>query len=82
VGLGLIVQAVEIGAVVGVLIMYVSHVWMDYAWLIGTAYLSARGKMLLAGPRYRLLLLGLAAFLIYFGAAFIARTLFQFNILP
>jgi threonine/homoserine/homoserine lactone efflux protein len=82
VGLGLIVQAVEIGALLGVLIMYVSHVWMDYAWLIGTAYLSAKGKMLLAGPRYRLLLLGLAAFLIYFGAAFIARTLFQFNILP
>jgi threonine/homoserine/homoserine lactone efflux protein len=42
VGLGLVVQAVELGALLGVLIMYVSHVWMDYAWLTGTAYLSAR----------------------------------------
>jgi len=82
VGLGLVVQAVELGALLGVLIMYVSHVWMDYAWLTGTAYLSARGTMLIGGRGYRLLLLGLAAFLIYFGAGFIARSLFQFNILP
>ena len=82
VGLGLVVQAVELGALLGVLIMYVSHVWMDYAWLTGTAYLSARGRMLIGGRGYRLLLLGLAAFLIYFGVGFIARSLFQFNILP
>jgi threonine/homoserine/homoserine lactone efflux protein len=82
VGLGLVVQAVELGALLGVLIMYISHVWMDYAWLTGTAYLSARGRMLIGGRGYRLLLLGLAAFLIYFGVGFIARSLFQFNILP
>jgi threonine/homoserine/homoserine lactone efflux protein len=82
VGLGLVVQAVELGAILGVLIMYVSHVWMDYAWLIATAYLSARGRMLLNGRGYRLLLLALAAFLIYFGVGFITRSVFQFNILP
>jgi threonine/homoserine/homoserine lactone efflux protein len=82
VGLGLVAQAVELGAIFGVLIMYVSHVWMDYAWLIATAYLSARGRMLLKGRGYRLLLLGLAAFLIYFGVGFITRSVFQFNILP
>jgi len=82
VGLGLVVQAVELGALLGVLIMYVSHVWMDYAWLMGTAYLSARGTMLIGGRGYRLLLLGLAAFLIYFGVGFVARSLFQFNMLP
>ena len=82
VGLGLVVQAVELGALLGVLIMYVSHVWMDYAWLTGTAYLSARGTMLLGGRGYRFLLLALAAFLIYFGVGFIARSVYQFNILP
>jgi threonine/homoserine/homoserine lactone efflux protein len=82
VGLGLVVQAVELGALLGVLIMYVSHVWMDYAWLTGTAYLSARGTILIGGRGYRLVLLGLAAFLIYFGVGFISRSLFQFNILP
>jgi len=82
VGLGLVVQAVELGALLGVLIMYVSHVWMDYAWLTGTAYLSARGRMLIGGRGYRLSLLALAAFLIYFGVGFITRSLFQFNILP
>jgi len=82
VGLGLVVQAVELGALLGVIIMYFAHVWMDYAWLTGTAYLSARGTMLLGGRGYKLLLLGLAAFLIYFGVGFIARSVFAFNILP
>lgn len=81
-GLGLVVQAVELGALLGVLIMYVSHVWMDYAWLTGTSYLSARGKSLLKARGYKLLLIGLALFLMYFGAGFILRTIFQYNILP
>jgi threonine/homoserine/homoserine lactone efflux protein len=82
VGLGLVVQAVELGALLGVLIMYVSHVWMDYAWLTGTAFLAARGKTLLQARGYRLLLSGLALLLVYFGAGFIVRTVFHFNILP
>ena len=82
VGLGLIFQAVELGALLGVLIMYVSHVWMDYAWLMGTAYLSARGKTLLKARGYRFLLVGLGVLLIYFGVGFISRTVFQFNMLP
>ncbi|WP_455284961.1 LysE family transporter [[Eubacterium] cellulosolvens] len=82
VGLGLVVQAVELGALFGVLIMFIAHVWMDYAWLVGTAYLSARGKSLLKARGYRLLLVGLAVLLIYFGLALIARTVFQFSILP
>ncbi|MGD0550506.1 MAG: LysE family transporter [Candidatus Bathyarchaeia archaeon] len=81
-GIGLVVQAVELGALLGVLFMYVSHVWMDYAWLTGTAYLSARGKTILKAKGYRLLLIGLALILMYFGVGFILRTVFQFNILP
>jgi threonine/homoserine/homoserine lactone efflux protein len=81
-GLGLVVQAVELGALLGVLVMYISHVWMDYAWLTSTSYLSARGKSLLKARGYKLLLIGLALFLMYFGAGFILRTIFQFNILP
>jgi threonine/homoserine/homoserine lactone efflux protein len=81
-GLGLVVQAVEFGALLGVLFMYVSHVWMDYAWLTSTAYLSARGKTILKAKGYRLLLIALALILMYFGVGFILRTIFQFNILP
>jgi len=82
VGLGLVVQAVELGALLGVFIMYLSHVWMDYAWLTGTAYLSAKGKTLLKARGYRLLLAGLALLLVYFGVGFAARAIFQINILP
>ena len=81
-GLGLVVQAVELGALLGILIMYVSHVWMDYAWLTGTAYLSARGKTLLKARGYKFLLAGLALLLVYFGVGFVARATLQINILP
>jgi threonine/homoserine/homoserine lactone efflux protein len=82
VGLGLVVQAVELGALLGLFIMYLSHVWMDYAWLTGTAYLSARGKTLLKARGYKLLLVGLALLLVYFGVGFVARAVLQINILP
>jgi len=82
VGLGLVVQAVELAALYGVLLMYVAHVWMDYAWLAGTAYLSAKGRTLLKARGYRVLLVVLALLLIYFGVGFITRTVFQVNILP
>lgn len=82
VGLGLIVQAVELGALFGVLLMYVAHVWMDYAWLTGTAYLSARGKTFLGSRGYMYLLIALAILLIYFGISFIAKGVFGFSMPP
>jgi len=82
VGLGLIAQAVELGALLGVVLMYVAHVWMDFAFLTGCAYLSARGKTLVGTRGYKYLLIALAVLLIYFGVSFIARGAFQFNMPP
>jgi len=82
VGLGLVAQAVALAALLGVFLMYVAHVWMDYALLMGTAYLSARGKTFLGTRGYRYLLIGLAVLLAYFGVSFIARGVFGFNMPP
>jgi len=75
VGITLIILALEWGFL-GVLIMYISHVWMDYAWLIGTAYLAKRGTNLAGRKGYRLIMIIFSLILVYFGARFIYESLF------
>jgi len=72
IGMTLIVNALELASFTGVAIMYVSHVWMDYAWLTGTAYLAKKGVSLIGGRGYRILMLVFAAVLVFFGLYFLA----------
>jgi len=52
--------------------MFAAHVWMDYAWLGGTAILAGQGRFVL-GTRYRLLLVVFSIAMIYFGTSFMSR---------
>ena len=70
VGSLLIAQALLLGAFLGVLIMFAAHIWMDYAWLGGTASLTARGRSFL-GKWYRILLIAFGIGMLYFGTEFI-----------
>ncbi len=70
IGSVLIVQAVVFGAIIGVLIMYVSHVWMDYAFLTGLGYFAKRGKSFVGSKYYRLILVAFGVVLVYFGLTF------------
>jgi threonine/homoserine/homoserine lactone efflux protein len=75
VGITLIITALE-WSFLGVLIMYLSHVWMDYAWLVGTAYLAKRGTNLAGRKGYKLIMIIFSLILVYFGAKFILESLF------
>ena len=66
----LIAQALLLGAFLGVFIMFAAHIWMDYAWLGGTASLTARGRSFL-GKWYRILLIAFGIGMLYFGTEFI-----------
>lgn len=70
VGSLLVAQALILGAFAGVLAMFGAHIWMDYAWLAGTAKLASQGRLFL-GKWYRILLLVFGLAMLYFGAAFI-----------
>jgi threonine/homoserine/homoserine lactone efflux protein len=76
VGLKLIADSLEFGIIIGVILVFGFHIWMDYAWLTGTAYLSARGASMLNSKYYMVALLGLNAVLIYFGLTFILGSIF------
>jgi len=72
IGTPLIFDALSIASFAGVLIMYVAHVWMDYAWLIGTAYLAKKGTNLMGKKEYRVIMIIFGAILIGYGLIFLA----------
>jgi threonine/homoserine/homoserine lactone efflux protein len=55
--------------------MYAAHVWMDYAWLMGTAYLAKRGTKFVNRKGYRIVLMLFGLILIGFGVYFLASAL-------
>ncbi len=74
-GAKLILDSIAFGSWAGVLLMYVAHVWMDYAWLTGTAYLARRGTKFVDRKGYRVVLILFGLILIGFGFYFLASAL-------
>lgn len=75
VGSNLILLALEFAAFAGVVLMFLCHVWIDYAWLIAVAYFAKRGANALSSNWYRTLIAVFGAILIYFGVLFLGDTL-------
>ena len=71
VGAYLIIVALEFASYLGVVFMYLCHVWMDYVWLISLAHFSKKGKNIIGMKWYRYLIGIFGGFLIFFGIRFI-----------
>lgn len=81
IGLGLISMTSSIG-LTAIAVMYLSHVWMDYLWLIMVAEASKRGLRILKGRAYSLLLLILSALLLTFGVNIALNRFTNVSIIP
>ncbi len=77
VGLKLIADSAAFGVTAGIAILFVLHIWMDYAWLASTAYLASRGAFILKSKYYPTLLLALTVVLIYYGVSFVLQAASQ-----
>ncbi len=75
VGLKLITDSAMFGLAAGIAILFGLHIWMDYAWLVTTAYLASRGSSVLKSRYYPLLLLALAAVLVYYGITYVLHAM-------
>ena len=75
VGAELILISLAFASFIGVIFMYICHVWMDYVWLIGVAHLSKKGTDIIGSKGYRILIGLFGAILIYFGITFITNTM-------
>lgn len=71
IGLKLISDAMAIWAFAGILVVFVLHIWMDFAWLGATAFLISKSKKIISNTNYKIIVLGLSGILIYFGITFL-----------
>ncbi len=73
IGFKLISDALLLWSMLGILIMFGLHIWMDYAWLVLVSFLSSRGRVFLSNKRYKTCMIGINFILIYFGISFILQ---------
>jgi len=76
IGFKLISDAMLIWAFSGILVMFVLHIWMDFAWLGTISYLAAKSKKILTNKNYKIIMTGLSIMLIYFGITFLEDILY------
>ena len=70
VGAQLIIISLEFAAFVGVIFMYLCHVWMDYVWLTSVAHFAKKGTNVIGLKWYRSLMVIFGMVLVYFGLSF------------
>jgi threonine/homoserine/homoserine lactone efflux protein len=71
IGFKLISDAMLIWAFAGILIVFVFHIWMDFAWLGITAFLASKSRKIISNRNYKIMILVLSLTLIYFGITFL-----------
>lgn len=75
VGSKLVVDALAFASLLGVILMYVSHVWMDYAWLTIVAHFANVGTKIVGARWYRVAMIVFGVVLVYFGLTFLLSIL-------
>ena len=71
IGFKLILDAMLIWAFAGILIVFVLHIWMDFAWLGIVSFLASKSSKIISNKNYKVLMTGLSIMLIYFGIVFL-----------
>lgn len=75
IGFKLISDALVIASFAGIGLMFVFHIWMDYAWLGTVSFLSSKGKKILSNKNYGMFMIVISGILIYFGIVFTKEAL-------
>tara|TARA_Y100000590_G_scaffold321308_1_gene363779 strand:- start:469 stop:1083 length:615 start_codon:yes stop_codon:yes gene_type:complete len=73
IGLVLITESIEIFGSLGIVILFLMHIWMDYVWLYTVAAFSSKAKNYLSMRNYKIIIIGLSLVLVYFGIDFLIK---------
>ena len=71
IGFKLISDAMLIWAFTGILVVFVMHIWMDFAWLGGISFLASKSSQIISNRNYKALMIVLSLMLVYFGITFL-----------
>ena len=74
IGCVLVYDAVRLFGLIGILYMYIAHVWLDYLWLFIVAKMTHMSKKYLT--KYKIILIILNIVIVIIGIDFINRTIF------
>ena len=66
IGLVLILESIQNFGIVGIIILFLFHIWMDYVWLFTIAVFSSKAKNYLSKKHFKIIIIGLSGVLIYF----------------
>ena len=77
VGLKLISDAVALWSFVGILIVFVAHIWMDFVWLGTVSFFASKSARFISDKNYKILMIVLSAVLVYFGAIFLIEAIHE-----
>lgn len=68
IGLKLVSDSVNnFGYLSGIILLFFSHIWMDYFWLWITSFMSSKGRSIIKQKFYRILLLSFSTIIGIFG---------------
>ena len=73
IGLVLISESIQIFGIFGIVVLFLFHIWMDYAWLFTIAAFSSRAKNYLSKRNFKIIIIGLSVVLVYFGIEFLLK---------
>ena len=73
IGLVLISESIQNFGIMGIVILFLFHIWMDYAWLFAIAAFSSKAKNYLSKKNFKMIIIGLSVVLIYFGIDFLLK---------
>ncbi len=71
IGLKLISESIELWGFIGVIVLFLFHIWMDYLWLYMIAFFASKTRNFLSNRNYKILIISLTIILIYFGIEFL-----------
>ena len=71
IGFKLISDAMLVWAFSGIVIVFLLHIWMDFAWLGGISFLASKSSKILSNKNYKFIMIGLSLLLVYFGITFL-----------
>ena len=73
IGLVLISESIQTFGIIGIIILFLFHIWMDYAWLFTIAVFSSKAKNYLSRRNFKIIIVGLSIILICFGVDFLFK---------
>jgi len=76
IGFKLVSDAMMIWAFAGIIILFVLHIWMDFAWLSIVSFLASKSSMILSNKNYKILMVSLSFVLVYFGITFLTDIMY------